>query len=162
MLPSKFSTGDSVDVHLQKFHGTYEGLMDPVITSMRREIAAIISRLHRIDFGKAVDPLSMGGGSSFYMKELVEKLTFYKSEILSRYNVGDDSHSWCVEMLMLESDVISCTEIWLLRQACGDCEVCDSNICSPHLDRKTAWREREAAADKRYDGARVCFECVHD
>jgi len=53
--------------------------------------------MHRIDFGKAqnVDPMSgMGGGTSLYMKDLVDKLGFIKGEVLSKFAVGDDGKNW--------------------------------------------------------------------
>lgn len=66
------------------------------MTAIRRELGAIIARLHRIDFGKAVDPMAGMGGSSFYMNDLVEKLSFIKSQILSNFNIGDAGRTWCV------------------------------------------------------------------
>lgn len=78
----------------------YERIIDPILTSIRRELGAIIARLHRIDFGKSVDPMSgMGGGSSIYMKDLVEKLSFIKSEILSKLNVGDEGRTWVLSIV---------------------------------------------------------------
>lgn len=74
--------------------------MDPLLTSIRRDLGAVIARLHRIDFAKSVDPMSgMGGGSSMYMKELCDKLSFIKSEILSRFNVGDAGRSWVLSLV---------------------------------------------------------------
>lgn len=69
--------------------------MDPLLASMRRELGAIIARLHRMDFAGSSDPLAgMGGGPSPYMKDLVEKLNFIKSDILSMWNVPDVSQGW--------------------------------------------------------------------
>lgn len=70
--------------------------MDPLLTAIRRELGAIIAKLHRIDFGKSVDPMSGMGGSSMYMKDLVEKLTFIKTEILAKFNIPEVSRSWLV------------------------------------------------------------------
>lgn len=75
-------------------HKAYEQLMEPLMTAIRRELNAIIVKLHRIDFGKDVDPTSGIGGSSFYMKELVEKLSFIKAEILSKFAIGEDGKTW--------------------------------------------------------------------
>lgn len=75
-------------------HLAYERLVDPVLTAIRRELGAIIARLHRIDFGKSVDAMAGMGGSSFYMKDLVEKMSFFKTEILTKFNVGDDGRAW--------------------------------------------------------------------
>ncbi|KAJ7594725.1 Golgi transport complex subunit 5-domain-containing protein [Mycena floridula] len=83
---------------IDKIHAAYERVIDPVLTSIRRELGAIIARLHRIDFGKTIDPMT-GGGSSFYMKDLVEKMSFIKAEILSKYNVGDDARAWMLSVV---------------------------------------------------------------
>jgi conserved oligomeric Golgi complex subunit 5 len=75
--------------------------VDPVITAIRRELAAVITKLHRIDFAKTSDPMIGLGGPSFYMKELVEKMSYIKSEILSRYSVGHESSLWPVNISSL-------------------------------------------------------------
>lgn len=79
----------------------YERLTDPLLSAIRRDLGAIIANLHRIDFGKSVDPLAGMGRSSLYTKELTEKLGFFKSEVLSQYDIGDVSKSWCVITLLL-------------------------------------------------------------
>jgi conserved oligomeric Golgi complex subunit 5 len=57
----------------------------------------IIARLHRVDFGKSADAMGgMGGGASLYMKDLVDKLGFIKSEVLTKFNIDDDKKIWCV------------------------------------------------------------------
>jgi conserved oligomeric Golgi complex subunit 5 len=68
--------------------------VDPLLTAIRRELGSIIARLHRMDFGKSVDPMAGMGGSSFYMKDLVDKLSFIKNEILSKFVVGEDGQKW--------------------------------------------------------------------
>ncbi|KAL1718801.1 Golgi transport complex subunit 5-domain-containing protein [Schizophyllum commune] len=73
---------------IENMKRTYERVVDPLLTAIRRELAAIIARVHRFDFGRAQDPMS-GGGASLYMKDLVEKLAFVKGEILSKFNVED-------------------------------------------------------------------------
>jgi hypothetical protein len=64
-----------------------------LLAAIRRELGAIIARLHRLDFGKSQD-IGMGGGPSLYMKDLVEKLAFIKKEVLSKFNVGDAGRKW--------------------------------------------------------------------
>ncbi|KAI5835805.1 hypothetical protein K523DRAFT_411243 [Schizophyllum commune Tattone D] len=73
---------------IENMKRTYERVVDPLLAAIRRELAAIIARVHRFDFGRAQDPMS-GGGASLYMKDLVEKLAFVKGEILSKFNVED-------------------------------------------------------------------------
>lgn len=77
-------------------HLAYERVVEPVLTAIRRELGAIVAKLHRIDFNKTVDPMAGMGGSSFYMKDLVEKLSFIKEEVLSRFNVGEAGREWSV------------------------------------------------------------------
>ena len=74
----------------------YEGLMKPVMAAIWRELGAIIDKLHRVDFAKAVDPAPGMGGPSFYMRDLVDKLSFIKAEVLSKFNIGDAGRSWFV------------------------------------------------------------------
>jgi conserved oligomeric Golgi complex subunit 5 len=38
--------------------------------------------------------MSMGGSGSVYVKDLVEKLTFLKSEILGRMSLGEMGKEW--------------------------------------------------------------------
>lgn len=71
--------------------------MDPVLSAVRREVGAIVAKLHRMDFSDNVDPMAaMGGGASPYMKDLSEKLTFVKMEVLSQFNVPELSREWYV------------------------------------------------------------------
>ena len=84
----------------QSIFRAYERIVDPLLTSIRRELGAVIARLHRIDFAKSVDPMSnMGGGSSMYMKDLVDKLSFVKSEIFAKFNVGEAGRAWVVAIV---------------------------------------------------------------
>ncbi|KAG6820510.1 hypothetical protein H0H93_015983 [Arthromyces matolae] len=74
---------------IENVYKAYEQLMDPLMTAIRRELSAIIAKLHRIDFIKDVESTPDIGGSSLYMKELVEKLSFIKTEILSKFAIGE-------------------------------------------------------------------------
>ncbi|KDQ57683.1 hypothetical protein JAAARDRAFT_156584 [Jaapia argillacea MUCL 33604] len=74
---------------IESIHGTYDRIVDPLLNAIKRELASVIAKLHRNDFSAAPDPMSgMGGSASMYMKELTEKLSFIKLEILSKFNVG--------------------------------------------------------------------------
>ncbi|KXN90188.1 Conserved oligomeric Golgi complex subunit 5, partial [Leucoagaricus sp. SymC.cos] len=84
---------------IQNFYRSYERLADPMLAAIRRELSIIISSLHRIDFGKSVDPLAGMGRSSLYTKELTEKLSFFKSEVLSKYNVGEVNKLWITSIV---------------------------------------------------------------
>ncbi|KAF7782447.1 hypothetical protein Agabi119p4_1823 [Agaricus bisporus var. burnettii] len=85
---------DILRSYIQNIYHLYERLTDPLLSAIRRDLGAIIANLHRIDFGKSVDPLAGMGRSSLYTKELTEKLGFFKSEVLSQYDIGDVSKSW--------------------------------------------------------------------
>lgn len=54
--------------------------------------------MHRIDFNQTVDPMSGMGGASFYIKDLAEKLSFIKTEILSRFSVAEAGRAWCATL----------------------------------------------------------------
>ena len=88
---------------LQEVRQTYEKIIDPLLAAIRRELSAIIAKVHKVDLSKAPDPSAGLGGASVYMKDLVEKLTFIKTEVLAKFNIGETSREWCV------------TGYWLLR-----------------------------------------------
>ncbi|KAI0071918.1 hypothetical protein K474DRAFT_1651800 [Panus rudis PR-1116 ss-1] len=91
---------DVLRPNLQKMRAAFQRLVDPLLAAIRRELGAIISKLHRQNFSDSVDPMTaMGGGPSPYMKDLVDRLNFIKSDILSQYNVPDISQDWIVSIV---------------------------------------------------------------
>jgi hypothetical protein len=46
---------------------------------------------------------NIGGGSSLYMKDLVEKLAFIKAEVLSKFTVGEEGRIWYVSIIIVIS-----------------------------------------------------------
>ncbi|KAF9008002.1 Golgi transport complex subunit 5-domain-containing protein [Cyathus striatus] len=72
----------------------YEQLTDPLASAIRRELGAIIAKVHRIDFGQSLDPRSGISGASSPIKELTERLGFIKTELLDRYSIGDLCDEW--------------------------------------------------------------------
>jgi hypothetical protein len=72
-------------IYHQKIRAGYEQVVDPLMTAIKRELAAIVSRLHRLDLQKAIDPMAGMAGTSLYMKDLVDKLNFVKTGILSNF-----------------------------------------------------------------------------
>ena len=84
----------SPSIYIQNIHQAYQRLVDPILLAIRRELGAIIARLHRIDLSKPADPMAGMSGASLYMKDLVEKLAFIKAEVLSKFNVGDAGREW--------------------------------------------------------------------
>ncbi|TCD65087.1 hypothetical protein EIP91_003096 [Steccherinum ochraceum] len=90
-----------INPSVQRLNWAFEKLAEPLIAAIRRELGAIIARLHRNDFGGSSDPMSgmMGGGPSPYMKDLVEKLNLVKSDILSLWNAPEASQQWVISMV---------------------------------------------------------------
>ncbi|KAH7875165.1 Golgi transport complex subunit 5-domain-containing protein [Lentinula edodes] len=88
-----------ISPNIDKIHATYEHIIDPLLTAIRRELGAIIARLHRNDFGKSSDRAAGMGGPSFYMKDLVDKLSYIKMEVLSRFLVEGDNHKWVMSIV---------------------------------------------------------------
>ncbi|KAI0675086.1 Golgi transport complex subunit 5-domain-containing protein [Trametes maxima] len=85
---------------ISKLHGAFDRVVDPVLSSIRRELGAIIAKLHRMNFNDSIDPMTaMGGGPSPYMKDLIEKLTFVKNEVLAQYNVPEVSRQWVLSIV---------------------------------------------------------------
>jgi hypothetical protein len=70
----------------------------PLLSSVRRELGSLIARLHKLDLGGAMDAgmaTGMAGGStSLYMRELVDKLGFVKTEIFANFNIGEARRAW--------------------------------------------------------------------
>ncbi|KAJ7188486.1 hypothetical protein C8R46DRAFT_1157508 [Mycena filopes] len=84
---------------IQNIYQAYQRLVDPVLVAIRRELSAIIAKLHRIDFSKPADPMAGMSGASFYMKDLVDKLSFIRIEILSKFSVGDAGREWVITIV---------------------------------------------------------------
>ncbi|KAI0697261.1 Golgi transport complex subunit 5-domain-containing protein [Cytidiella melzeri] len=81
-------------------HRSFERIVDPLAAAIRRELSAMIAKLHKQDFSDNVDPMSaMGGGASAYMKDLCEKLTFIKAEVLSQFNIPVFSRGWITSIV---------------------------------------------------------------
>jgi len=75
--------------------------------AIRREIGATIARLHRVDFGKTLDDIPPGmGGASVYMKDLGEKLSFIRKEVLSRYVIGEVTQEWLASGFFINLNVV--------------------------------------------------------
>ncbi|KAJ7755714.1 Golgi transport complex subunit 5-domain-containing protein [Mycena maculata] len=84
---------------IQNVQQAYQRLVDPILVAIRRELGAIIAKLHRIDLNKFADPMAGMSGASFYMKDLVDKLSFIKTDILSKFNVGEAGREWVISIV---------------------------------------------------------------
>ncbi|KAI0342194.1 hypothetical protein BDW22DRAFT_1376570 [Trametopsis cervina] len=79
---------------------SFERIVDPLLAAIRRETGAIIAKLHRQDFSDNVDPMAaMGGGASPYMKDLSEKLSYIKTDVLSQFNTPEISKEWLTSIV---------------------------------------------------------------
>ncbi|KAH8093869.1 Golgi transport complex subunit 5-domain-containing protein [Cristinia sonorae] len=86
--------------NIERLERAFDKLVEPLTAAIRRELAAIIARIHRMDFGDSADPMAgMGGGPSPYMKDLVDKLNFIKSDVLSLWNVPEASQQWIINLV---------------------------------------------------------------
>ena len=74
----------------------YTKIAEALDVAIKREMASILARLHKVDFAKPVDPMSMGGGPSAYMQDLIDKVGFIKTELLGRMSMGDYLREWFV------------------------------------------------------------------
>ncbi|KAJ8077048.1 hypothetical protein PM082_001471 [Marasmius tenuissimus] len=82
----------------EKLEQAYNRIVEPVSTAIKRDLGNIIDRVHRTDFGKS-DPTAGMGGASLYMKDLVDKLSLIRTEILSRFQIGEDMQKWVVSIV---------------------------------------------------------------
>jgi conserved oligomeric Golgi complex subunit 5 len=74
--------------------------VNPLLVAIKKDLSAIIARLHRLDLGQDSDTGGgMGGGPSLYMKDLVDRLNFIKTEVLGNFSVGESSKEWFVSSL---------------------------------------------------------------
>lgn len=92
----------------KKINRAFNQVVDPLLSAIRRELGAIIAKLHRIDFSDNADPTtSMGGGASPYIKDLSEKLNYVKSEVLPLFNITQVTQDWWVSRYaQLHSNVL--------------------------------------------------------
>lgn len=101
-LPETFSEGvvKVLEPAILALQETYLHIAEPLLSTVRLDISTIIARVHRIDFGDTdADGMSQGmGGSSMFLKELAEKLSYVRREILSRYNVGELGQEWGLDL----------------------------------------------------------------
>ncbi|PBK95675.1 hypothetical protein ARMGADRAFT_1164211 [Armillaria gallica] len=84
---------------VDNLHAAYERIVNPLLIAIRRELGAIISKMHRFDFGRSADPMAGMGGTSLYMKDLVEKLAYIKTEIFSKFGIGDEKRAWIMSLV---------------------------------------------------------------
>ena len=100
------SPKECLHLTVQDIAAAYRKVTDALDLAIRREISVIIARIHKVDFAKPVDPMSMGSrGGSPYMQDLIDKLNFVKTEILGRMSMGDYMRDWCARCIYLRCSV---------------------------------------------------------
>jgi hypothetical protein len=77
---------------------TYRKTTDALDIAIKREFGNILARIHRVDFSKPVDPMAMGSGASPYMQDLVDKIGFLRTEVLSRMSMGEYMRQWVLAL----------------------------------------------------------------
>lgn len=83
---------------VKKLHVTYDSIVDPLLSAVRRELGSIVSRLHRVDLQKAMDPMAGMAGPSLYMKDLADKLNYVKTQIFTNFT-SDATQSWVLSIV---------------------------------------------------------------
>ena len=73
----------------------YRRIVDPLLAAIKSESGVVIAKLHR-EPGRSADSLADMGGSSAYVKEITEKLSFVKTEILARLAIEGVAREWFV------------------------------------------------------------------
>ncbi|EJT98396.1 hypothetical protein DACRYDRAFT_96576 [Dacryopinax primogenitus] len=86
-----------VEPSTRMIQAAYQRAVEPLLSAIRRETAAIIARLHRVDYGKPFDA-TVGGASSVYMDDLITKLTLVRTDILPRFDVGELRNEWIMQI----------------------------------------------------------------
>jgi hypothetical protein len=103
---------------LQGLEREYAQLTEPLVAAVRRDVGALIARLHKADFGDGAG--APGGGASAYMRELVDKLAFIKTEVFANYNIGEARRNWCAACSTPAPRPLTRAEgRWTLRGRCS-------------------------------------------
>ncbi|KAF8441587.1 hypothetical protein L210DRAFT_3644853 [Boletus edulis BED1] len=79
------SVSTTIGPSIIKMRSRYDQIVDPLLSAIKKELAGIVARLHRLDLRKTNDPKSDISGTSLYMKDLVDKLNFVKTGLLSNF-----------------------------------------------------------------------------
>ncbi|KAJ1300517.1 hypothetical protein OPQ81_005329 [Rhizoctonia solani] len=85
---------------IKKIERQCEGISEPLLSAIRRDLGLILSRMHRVDFSKSFEAVApgMGGGASTYMKELTAKLGFLRNEVFSKFSANDIVQDWTINV----------------------------------------------------------------
>ncbi|EIW72791.1 hypothetical protein TREMEDRAFT_25851, partial [Tremella mesenterica DSM 1558] len=90
---------DILKVSVDNLQSSHKRITDALDMVIRREIGSALARIHKVDFAKPVDPMSMGNrGGSPYMQDVIDKLNFVKVELLGRMSLGDFMREWILDL----------------------------------------------------------------
>jgi hypothetical protein len=89
---------DLVTTSVASVRALYLEVVEPLSLAMRRETSAIVAKMHRVDFGPEGAGLT-AGGSSPYMKDLADKVSYLRVEVLGALRVGELMKEWCAASL---------------------------------------------------------------
>ncbi|CAE6385210.1 unnamed protein product, partial [Rhizoctonia solani] len=108
-LEGEFHEGvtSSLKPPIKKIERQCEGISEPLLSAIRRDLGLILSRMHRVDFSKSFEAMApgMGGGASAYMKELTAKLGFLRNEVFSKFSVAEVVQDWLALNTYLNPDL---------------------------------------------------------
>ncbi|CAE6427730.1 unnamed protein product [Rhizoctonia solani] len=84
----------------EKIERQCEGITEPLLSAIRRDLGLILARMHRVDFSKSFEAMApgMGGGASTYMKELTAKLGFLRNEVFTKFSVNEVVQNWTINV----------------------------------------------------------------
>ncbi|KAL5632004.1 hypothetical protein ACGC1H_000132 [Rhizoctonia solani] len=85
---------------IKKIERQCEGISEPLLGAIRRDLGLVLARMHRVDFSKSFEAMApgMGGGASTYMKELAAKLGFLRNEVFSKFSVNEVVQDWTINV----------------------------------------------------------------
>lgn len=76
---------------------TLSEVTTPLFAAIRREVAAIIARMHRTGYNKPLDPTT----TSVFMQDLSDKLGYIRRQILAPLRIGELSKEWCAMLILM-------------------------------------------------------------
>lgn len=84
---------------IQSGVNVYTRVLDGLDSAIRRDLGNILARMHKVDFSKPVNPMTMSGGANGngkmgYVADLEEKLNFLRLELLGRFSIGEKMSEW--------------------------------------------------------------------
>ena len=92
---------------VERVRAAYLSIADPLLAAIRREVSALLGRMHRVDYSRDADPaganplVAGANSSSAYMAELADKLALVRDEVLGPFRVGELAREWALDLARL-------------------------------------------------------------